>query len=60
MPLKEFEEKQLDWWCNFYRTSSKDLAVRDKAIFKWRDSCWPGQAMLKAIEEDEIKRDKLD
>ena len=25
MPLKEFEKKQLDWWCNYYQNQLKTL-----------------------------------
>lgn len=60
MPLKEFEKKQLDWWCNYYRTSSKDLARRVRQYIDGEIPIGMVEVMVKAIENDEIKRDKLD
>jgi len=60
MPLKEFEKKQLDWWCNYYRTSSRDLANRVRQYIDGEISIGMVEAMVKAIEEDNEKRDKLD
>ncbi len=60
MPLKEFEKKQPDWWCNYYRTSSRDLAKRVRQYMNGEISIGMVEVMVKAIEEDEKKRDKLD
>ena len=60
MPLKEFEKKQLDWWCNYYRTSSRDLAKRVRRYLNGEIAVGLVEVMLEAIEQDEIKRDKLD
>ena len=51
MPVKKFEEKQLDWWCNFYRTSAKDLAVRTRQYLNGEISVGMLEAMLKEVEK---------
>ena len=60
MPLKEFEKKQPEWWCNYYRTSSRDLAKRVRQYLNGEIAVSLVEVMLEAIEQDEIKRDKLD
>ncbi len=60
MPLKEFEKKQLDWWCNYYRTSSQDLARRVRQYIDGEIPISMVEVMVTAIENDGIKRDKLD
>ncbi len=60
MVLKEFEKKQLDWWCNYYRTSSKDLARRVRQYMNGEIPISMVEVMVTAIENDEMKRDKLD
>ena len=60
MPLKEFEKKQTDWWCNYYRISSRDLAKRVRQYIDGEIPIGMVEAMVKAIEQDEKKRDNLD
>ena len=60
MPLKEFEKKQPDWWCNYYRTSSRDLAKRVRQYMNGEISIGMVEVMVKAIEKKKKKRDKLD
>ena len=60
MPLKEFEKKEPGWWCNYYRISSRDLAKRVRQYLNGEIAVNLVEVMLDAIEQDEIKRDKLD
>ena len=58
--LKEFENKQTDWWCNYYRTSATDLAKRTRQYLNGEIKVGVLEAMLNAMEEDIRRRDKLD
>tara|TARA_Y100000114_G_C11757454_1_gene327678 strand:- start:1841 stop:2026 length:186 start_codon:yes stop_codon:yes gene_type:complete len=58
--LKEFEKKQLDWWCNYYRISAQDLAKRTRQFLNGEIDRGVLEATLVAIESDVVKRDSLD
>lgn len=58
--LKNFEKKQVDWWCNYYLTSMKDLAHRTRQYLDGELDRGVLEAILVTIEEDLAKREKND
>ena len=58
--LKEFEKKQLDWWCSYYHISLKDLAHRTRQYLDGEISRGVLEAILGPIEQDMQRRDKHD
>lgn len=57
--LKEFEKKQVDWWCNHYRLSLNTLTIRTR---QYLDGDLPEgilEVLLEALEADYEGRKKL-
>lgn len=58
--LKEFEKKETEWWCNYYRVSAKGLAKRIRQFLNGEIDKGLLEAMLVAVENDMEMRDKRD
>lgn len=58
--LKEFEKKQLDWWCSFYNISLKDLALRTRQYLDGEIPQGVLESILESIEQDIERREKHD
>ena len=57
--LKQFENNQLDWWCNYYRISLKDLASRTRQYLDGEIQRGVLEAFVNAIESEVKGREKL-
>jgi hypothetical protein len=58
--LKEFEKKQVDWWCQYYQKSLKTLAMRTRQYLNGDIKIGVLEAMLIGVEKDIEVRDKSD
>jgi len=58
--LKEFEKRQLDWWCQYYQKSLKTLALRTRQYLSGDLELGVLEAMLQGAERDIKMRDSLD
>jgi len=57
--VKEFENNQLDWWCNYYRTNLTDLAARTRQYLDGKIQRGVLEALVNAIEDEAKGREKL-
>ena len=57
--LKQFEKKQLDWWCNHYRTNLKDLSARVRQYLNGEIQKGVLEAYVTAIEDQVKEREAL-
>tara|TARA_B100000900_G_scaffold43834_2_gene32653 strand:+ start:9132 stop:9317 length:186 start_codon:yes stop_codon:yes gene_type:complete len=57
--LKEFEKKQIDWWCSYYQINLKDLALRTRQYLDGEIARGVLEAILEPIEQDIQRRNKL-
>jgi hypothetical protein len=57
--LKEFEKKEVDWWCNHYRVSLRDLARRALELIEGKIDPGLVASFANTVLEDNKKRDKL-
>jgi len=57
--LKEFELKQLDWWCNYYRVALRDMALRAKQLVDGEISPGIVGVFAKAVIDENKERDNL-
>ena len=57
--VKEFEKQQLDWWCNHYRTSLKDLGTRTRQYLNGDITLGVLDSFLIEIENKDEEREKL-
>ena len=57
--LKQFEKKQLDWWCNHYRTNLKDLSARVCQYLNGEIQKGVLEAYVNAIEDKLKEREAL-
>ena len=57
--VKQFENNQLDWWCNYYRTSLTDLASRTRQYLNGELQRGVLEAFVNAIENEAKGREKL-
>lgn len=58
--LKQFEKKQLDWWCEYYRSNLETLALRTRQYLNGDIELGLLDAMLSGVEGDIEMRDKND
>lgn len=58
--LKQFEKKQLDWWCQYYQNSLTTLALRTRQYLNGDIELGILDAMLSGVEGDIEMRDKND
>ena len=57
--LKEYEKKEVDWWCNHYRLSLNTLTIRTR---QYLDGGLPKgilEVLLETLESDLEGRKKL-
>lgn len=59
MTVKEFEKKQLDWWCNHYRNNLRDLSIRTRQYLNGEVQQGVLEAHLDAIEGQLKERENL-
>lgn len=59
MTLKEFEKKQLDWWCNHYRITLKDFSRRTRQFLNGEIDQGMLDAFLLQIEKQNKERETL-
>ena len=59
MTLKEFEKKQLDWWCNHYRTTLKDFSMRTRQFLNGEIDQGMLDTFLLQIEKQNKERETL-
>ena len=57
--VKQFENNQLDWWCNYYRTSLTDLATRTRQYLNGEIPRGVLEAFVNAIESEVKGRETL-
>jgi len=57
--LKEFEKKQLEWWCNHYRIILKDLTKRSRQYMNGEIAPGILDAFLSTLENQQEERMKL-
>jgi hypothetical protein len=57
--LKEFEKKQLDWWCNYYRLSLRTLTIRTRQYIDGELPKGILLALLETLESDLEGRKEL-
>ena len=57
--VKEFENRQLDWWCNHYRTTLNDLAVRVRQYLDGDIERGLLEPFLNEVEKNIVGREKL-
>ena len=58
--LKQFEKKQLDWWCEYYQRNLEILALRTRQYLNGDIELGLLDAMLSGVEGDIEMRDKND
>jgi|SaaInlV_100m_DNA_2_1039680.scaffolds.fasta_scaffold135342_2 hypothetical protein len=59
MRLKEFEKKEIEWWCNHYRLILRDLSIRARQFVEGEIEEGVLMTFVETLEQDREKRDKL-
>ena len=59
MTVKEFEKKQLDWWCTHYRNNLRDLSIRTRQYLNGEIQQGVLETHLDAIERQLKERENL-